>query len=108
MLIIVIGTTCSGKHTLLNYITSHGFTPLELTPSSEATGSIAGSSSALAFSSPEGMLDFVTQNWRSDFVTMSLSTRADLEPFIKRPFVLLVNVDAPTLTRWKRHVALSV
>lgn len=56
----------------------------------------------LCFSSPTELLDYVTKNWRSDFVTSDLYTRALIEPFIRRPFFLLVNVDAPLLERYQR------
>lgn len=57
----------------------------------------------LGFTDPARLLDYVTRNWRENFVTEDITTRAVLEPFLKRPFVLLVSVDAPTLTRYKRY-----
>ncbi|KAG8827933.1 Deoxycytidine monophosphate (dCMP) deaminase [Serendipita sp. 401] len=58
--------------------------------------------SSLKFSSPGEMLDYATRNWRSDFVTEDLPTKELLEPFLKRPFFLLVEVDAPLMLRLER------
>lgn len=51
------------------------------------------------------MLDYATRSWRSNFVTTSLRTKEQLEVFAKRPFFLLLSVDAPLMTRWRRHLA---
>lgn len=57
---------------------------------------------SLRFHSPTEMLDYATRHWRQDFVTEDLSTRELLEPFLKRPFFLLVDVDAPLMVRLER------
>ncbi|KAF7347695.1 hypothetical protein MVEN_01526600 [Mycena venus] len=54
------------------------------------------------FSSPSSLLDYVTRNWRQDFVTVDLYTRDVIEAFVKRPFFLLLSVDAPLLDRYYR------
>ncbi|KAJ7293741.1 hypothetical protein C8J57DRAFT_1269870 [Mycena rebaudengoi] len=54
------------------------------------------------FSSAPLLLDYVTRNWRVDFVTVDICTRDAVEAFAKRPFFLLVNVDAPLLHRYYR------
>jgi len=56
----------------------------------------------LCFSSHAQLLDHVTRNWRSNFVTLDLDTRIVLEKFAKRPFFLLISVDAPLLERYQR------
>jgi len=56
----------------------------------------------LHFSSVAQLLQHVTRNWRSDFVTVDLRTREALEAFMIRPFFMLVTVDAPILTRYYR------
>ncbi|KAG8828462.1 Deoxycytidine monophosphate (dCMP) deaminase [Serendipita sp. 399] len=58
--------------------------------------------SSLKFSTPGEMLDYATRNWRADFVTEDLSTLELLESFMKRPFFLLVEVDAPLMLRLER------
>ncbi|KZT75096.1 hypothetical protein DAEQUDRAFT_21241 [Daedalea quercina L-15889] len=54
------------------------------------------------FPSPAVLLRYVTRNWQTNFVTLDLRTKALLEPFTTRPFFLVVSVDAPLLTRFKR------
>lgn len=56
----------------------------------------------LCFLSHAQLLDHVTRNWRSNFVTLDLDTRIVLEKFSKRPFFLLISVDAPLLERYRR------
>lgn len=70
-------------------------------PSVESETSINNDES-LVFTDHRALLNYVTSHWRDNFVTESLTTRAILEPFLKRPFVLLVSVDAPMLARFKR------
>lgn len=49
------------------------------------------------------MLDFATVSWRKNLVTTALPPAGgDLSLFTKRPFFLLIRMDAPILTRWKR------
>ena len=55
-----------------------------------------------SFVSPEELLDHVTRNWRKDFVTVDLTSSSLVDLFAKRPFFLLVNVDAPLLQRYHR------
>lgn len=71
------------------------------------------------FSSASSLLDYVTRNWRLsfqwcyrqcidlqthrlDFVTVDLYTRDVVEAFVKRPFFLLLSIDAPLLARFYR------
>ena len=49
------------------------------------------------------MLDHITRNWLKHHVTMDLRTYDDIEPFIKRPFFLLVFVDGPLSVRYQRE-----
>lgn len=51
------------------------------------------------------MLDYVTDRWQEHFVTMDLVFQDEIEAFSKRPFFLLVNVDAPLMTRFARYRA---
>ncbi|KAK7694966.1 hypothetical protein QCA50_002154 [Cerrena zonata] len=55
-----------------------------------------------SFLSAVNLLDYVTKNWKSNFVTVDLDTEELLQPFLIRPFVLVVYVDAPLLTRFQR------
>jgi hypothetical protein len=55
------------------------------------------------FSSPALLLDHVTHNWLVNTVTTDLRTYEEVEPFLKRPFFLLVAVDGPLRTRFERE-----
>ncbi|PTB74712.1 hypothetical protein M440DRAFT_1464055 [Trichoderma longibrachiatum ATCC 18648] len=119
MLVGICGSICSGKKTVAQYLVEHhGFKHLYLrNPESVADqqatensspsldGSNAASSNALAmsngstsshvFSTAEELLDFVTRRWRSRFVTTDIPTEKVLDVFIRRPFFLLISIDAP-------------
>ncbi|KAI9167770.1 Deoxycytidylate deaminase [Paramyrothecium foliicola] len=55
-----------------------------------------------SFDTPEEMLDFVTRRWRSRFVTTDIPTEAVLDVYTRRPFFLLLSIDAPLTVRWQR------
>ncbi|KAI0788680.1 cytidine deaminase-like protein [Abortiporus biennis] len=95
MFIALVGTRFAGKSTVEDFlIKEKNFTPVRLVTST--------SHSALLFQTPDGLLDHITKNWRSDFVTVDLNTKDLLDTFVTRPFVLVVNVDAPLLIRFHR------
>jgi hypothetical protein len=54
------------------------------------------------FQSPRDLLDYVTEHWEDNFVTTDLKTKELVEYFVKRPFFLLVSVDAPLYQRFRR------
>ncbi|KAF9454122.1 hypothetical protein P691DRAFT_848027 [Macrolepiota fuliginosa MF-IS2] len=56
----------------------------------------------MSFPDPATMLDYITLNWRDNFVTVDLCTRNLVERFVRRPFFMLVKVDAPLLIRYSR------
>jgi len=60
------------------------------------------------FNSMTEMIDYVTKRWRDNFVTVDIWNEKDLEIAIKRPFFLLISVDAPIAVRWKRHTQRSL
>ncbi|ROV96413.1 hypothetical protein VSDG_05411 [Cytospora chrysosperma] len=112
---------CSGKSTVAQYLIDyHGFKHVSVeaghTPTSqEQTSSSEGdtrnpnthhkrpSSSALVFSTSGELLDYVTQRWRERWVMTNILSKTALEDFSRRPFFLLISVDAPLLVRWKRY-----
>lgn len=63
---------------------------------------IAPGSNPIIFASAKELLDHVTTNWRQNFVTVDLCTRHLVEPFIRRPFFMLISVDAPIYVRFTR------
>ncbi|CAG8978370.1 hypothetical protein HYALB_00010388 [Hymenoscyphus albidus] len=54
------------------------------------------------FNTTEDLLDFVTKRWRERWVTTDIHTESILDKLLKRPFFILVSVDAPVSVRWKR------
>ena len=56
----------------------------------------------LWFDSMGEMTDYVTKRWRQNFVTVDIWNEEDLDNVAKRPFFLLISVDAPVGIRWKR------
>src|SRR5208282_2987848 len=120
MFICIAGPICSGKRTIANFlITNHEFTRLRLrrdktSPNGQLETSPVDDIHNLSngiqslgngdvwFESIGEMVDFVTKRWRENFVTVDIWTEEDLEIVIKRPFFLLVSVDAPITVRWKR------
>ncbi|KAL8306187.1 hypothetical protein RB601_009044 [Gaeumannomyces tritici] len=116
MLIGICGSICAGRSTVAQYLVSHhGFKRLEIRkPAQEgqdgpsaANGSGDQKAAAkttgqpLSFSDADELLDFVTKRWRERWVTV-VTTVAVLDLLARRPFFLLISVDAPVTTRWKR------
>lgn len=54
------------------------------------------------FSTVDSLLDFVTKHWRERWVVADIPSEAVLEQYARRPFFLLVSVDAPLQVRWAR------
>ncbi|TVY62764.1 Deoxycytidylate deaminase [Lachnellula suecica] len=54
------------------------------------------------FASTESLLDFVTKRWRERWVTTDIHTERILDALLRRPFFILVSVDAPVSVRWSR------
>ena len=80
----------------------HHLSFLSLSPTSSPAPTIRKSDTQLFFSNPHEMLDYVTRRWQDNFVTSDLQIRAQIEMFVKRPFFLLVSVDAPLYDRYRR------
>jgi dCMP deaminase len=55
-----------------------------------------------SFDSPALLLDYVTQHWRSNFVTTDLHSDGLVNEFIRRPFFMLISIDAPIMQRYHR------
>ncbi|KAF7303309.1 Deoxycytidylate deaminase [Mycena kentingensis (nom. inval.)] len=70
-----------------------------------ASSTPASARKTRSFASPDALLDYVTRNWRRDWVTVDLTTREAIEMFALRPFVLVLSIDAPLLDRFNRFCA---
>ncbi|KIO08586.1 hypothetical protein M404DRAFT_14618 [Pisolithus tinctorius Marx 270] len=95
MFIAIVGTRCAGKSVVEDYLISKGFIAVHL--ATEILGANR------VFATPGELLEYVTRHWQSNFVTVDLTSLELISPFIKRPFFLLIKVDAPLLQRYRRH-----
>jgi dCMP deaminase len=50
----------------------------------------------------DSLLDFVTLRWRERWVTTDIWDDSVVDALLRRPFFLLISVDAPVSVRWKR------
>lgn len=119
---------CAGKSTVAQYlIDHHGFKKLYLkvteSPSNASSGMsesetdptipdvadkslpqhLKRATTPYTFSETTDLLDFVTKYWRSRWVTTDIHDEAILETLNKRPFFILISVDAPLTVRWQRY-----
>ena len=93
MLVAIVGLACAGKTAVAEYLeTQHGFQRITL----------SGEDGPTDFASPDAMLHHVTAHWRTRFVTLDLDTAPLIDLFEKRPFFLLIGVEAPLMQRWHR------
>ncbi|RDW58063.1 hypothetical protein BP6252_13474 [Coleophoma cylindrospora] len=124
MLVGLCGGICAGKSTVAQYLSEHhGFTHLYLRQEhtkavqekrqshnfAEANAQHANGTKQTTsmnpehtFNTTEELLDFVTKRWLGRWVTTDIYTEAILDKLERRPFFILISVDAPVSTRWKR------
>lgn len=131
MLIGITGPICSGKHTTAEYLVQHhGFlrlhlpTPSQLQPAIaqhlSTTNGASGTSRddpfahllpsvtdqkgtrGLTFPDVDSLLEFVTKRWREHWVLTDIYDEATLELLLRRPFFMLLNVEAPVGVRYQR------
>ncbi|KAI4671355.1 uncharacterized protein J4E88_009018 [Alternaria novae-zelandiae] len=110
---------CAGKSSIASYlIEEHQFTRLRLartaeTPPEEKSASNTRVPSPVkssvdaqhTFPNIDSLLDFVTLRWRERFVTTDIWDETVVDALLRRPFFLLVSVDAPVSVRWQRFKA---
>lgn len=106
---------CAGKKTVANFLVEeYGFHLLSLSsnlsksstsPQSQQAnrGSTVKRSYDLPFASTEALLDFVTKRWRERWVVANIEDEVTLEALLRRPFFILINVEAPLGERWRRY-----
>jgi dCMP deaminase len=61
-----------------------------------------GSDEQFTFADVDALLDFVTLRWQERWVTTDIWDGDIVDALLRRPFFLLVSVDAPVSVRWKR------
>lgn len=117
MLIGIIGTICAGKHTTAEYlIQHHNFLRLHLPPQLQSQSQSQSSrdprflptvtdekgTRGLTFPDIDSLLDFVTKRWREHWVLTDVWDEGVLDLLMRRPFFMLISVDAPITTRFAR------
>ncbi|MCJ1249233.1 Deoxycytidine monophosphate (dCMP) deaminase [Trapelia coarctata] len=119
MLIGLCGGICAGKHSVVKYLVEHhGFSHLHLTRNvatplvekSAAGGrlsnvdqlAVTDSDDEFSFATVDAFVDFVTKRWQERWVTVDIWDEEILECLSRRPFFLLVSIDAPVSLRWER------
>ena len=119
MLIGVCGAICSGKHVTAEYLVQyHGFLRLHLPSQLQISGPNSDDDKrllpsvtdekgtrGLTFPDVDSLLDFVTKRWREHWVLTDIHDEATLELLLRRPFFLLLSIDAPISLRYRRFVA---
>ncbi|KAK5102664.1 Deoxycytidine monophosphate (dCMP) deaminase [Lithohypha guttulata] len=115
MLIGIVGTICSGKHTTAEYLVQHhGFLRLHLPSRGDHTNhedkrflsstTDQKGTRGLTFPDVDSLLDFVTKRWREHWVLTDIHDEDTLELLLRRPFFLLLNVEAPVSLRYIRFM----
>ncbi|OCL11595.1 hypothetical protein AOQ84DRAFT_335639 [Glonium stellatum] len=119
MLIGLCGGICAGKSSIASYlIEEHHFKRIYLartapTPAVEKSASYTHiptpdtslDEESLTFPDVESLLHFVTLRWRERWVTTDIWDETVVDMLMRRPFFLLVSVDAPVSARWERFKA---
>jgi dCMP deaminase len=113
----VIGI-CAGKSSIASFLVAeHGFKRLHLdrtasTPPVEKSAlnttvphEVREEGDVVSFRTAEALLDYVTARWREHWVTTDVWDETVLDVLLRRPFFLLVSVDAPVTVRWERFSA---
>lgn len=96
MFVGICGGICSGKRTVAQYLVEHhGFTRIYLDPTATTT-------TPETFLSVDALVEFVTTRWQQRWVTTDIHNEAVLDILVRRPFFILISVDAPVSMRWKR------
>ncbi|KAI5967525.1 DCD1 [Candida margitis] len=126
MLIGISGTLSSGKTEVARYLTFQGFKvlhyqpqpaeiPNELnvcTPESDdinyemeqlAIKQYSNMENYKVFKTLDSLLEFVTVNWRDNYVISHIADISMLKALQKRPFFLHISIDAPLSMRYKRY-----
>ena len=105
---------CAGKDAVANYLVEHhSFSRLKIRSTTESTPRQntsdvddnrvdCANQSGDAFKTVCELVEFVTSRWQRQWVTTDIENEASLEEIIRRPFFLLVSIDAPLHMRWNR------
>lgn len=99
MFVGLCGGICAGKHTVAQYLVDHhGFVELHL----HQEASACTLTNEHTFQTVSCLVDFVTKHWQQRWVTTDIYNESILDILARRPFFILISVDAPVSVRWKR------
>ena len=103
--IVLLGAQSAGKSTVGDYLVSEeGFTRVRIRSSRRhILEEERQEPRCLYFETASEFLDHATLHWRERFVTSGIRSRKELDPFVKRPWVLLVGCEAGVGWRWRRR-----
>ena len=110
---LIVEAACAGKGSVADYLVlHHQFIRLHLSqvrsPSNADEDKIATAKNinpeTLSFASPKHLLEFVTRQWDRLWVTTDIRDEKVLDLFQRRPFFILISVEAPMSVRWRRQV----
>ena len=100
---------CAGKNSVAEYLVEeHGFLRLGLDqhvdkiedlPLNHVNGAMPDQRS---FGDVDSLIEVVTKAWKQRWVLTDIWNEEILEHLLRRPFFILVSVDAPVSLRWKR------
>ncbi|KAF2802004.1 uncharacterized protein BDZ99DRAFT_402452 [Mytilinidion resinicola] len=116
MLIGLCGGICAGKSAIATYlIEEHRFRRISLARTASTPAVKKSASNAhvptpeyntddgdASFPDVDALLDFVTLRWREHWVTTDIWDESVVDALMRRPFFLLVSVEAPVSIRWER------
>jgi dCMP deaminase len=124
MFIALVGLPCSGKDTVARYLVSrHAFRRVRIfsrqkidasnhsnNPNNDVARDVDDDDDDddNVFPDAPTLLAYATRNWTSRLVTTDLVDSDELESFLKRPWVLLVAVEARASLRFERAKSKSV
>jgi len=93
---------------VINNDTGSDYNETTVVPTTTNTGKIANvepnGGHQLLFNTVDKLLEYVTPRWREHFIITQIWNEDILEALLKRPFFLLVSVDAPIVVRWERYI----
>ena len=101
---------CAGKNSVAEYLVEkHGFLRLALVQDIDKIDhlqlndvKVAKEPDQRSFFDVDSLLEFVTKTWKQRWVMTDIWNEEILEHLLRRPFFILVSVDAPVSLRWKR------
>lgn len=112
MFIGLCGGAGAGKHSVTQYLVDHEqFIQLDLVTDQREEDQVTRcnmrnrtTSAENTFATPEALLEFVTKRWNQRWIIARIESSSFLELLQRRPFFLLVHIDAPVSLRWERLV----